>query len=695
MSFGHVSTKDLDGEVMDNNSTINHILISAIERLPIGFFWKDTKGRYLGCNPHSLKLSGVESEQALIGKTHAELNIEFNKTLIADDESVLKHGQTIIAKKMKVKTVQGYGMFEVTKIPLTNQAGKIIGLLGIIIDINSKHLAEQKLQERTALLHSIFNAIPDFVVYKDLQGNILECNRAALDLVQKEKADIIGKTFEQIIPLHSAEKSKLYDEQLKDNKHSVNYKMEFNLGDKEVYVDVHKHPVIQNDQVVGIVSVSRDLKERRRTQQKIAALTNRDQLTQFLNRATFLKSLKQINKEESWAVILIDIKKFGQLNNLYGSEIGDQILIHVCNKIKELAPDDAHLARIQGDCFAILTNRASSQTKLRYLCNNLSRSLNRQAIIADRLIDLSVCMGAANYPYCGQEINQLLSCSEQALLRAREHVDSCFTLFDPVLEAQAEAESRLVEDLKIALHNQAIDLYYQPIIDAESGKTLGVEALARWHHPVQGLIMPDKFIHLAEKNNLICTLGEIVLEKACQQLAKWQELQYDLFIAVNLSPIQFKEPDLLSKIKHYIEHYQIPANRLELEVTESALMESNIYVDHMLQELIKLGIRLSIDDFGTGYCSLSYLKNMPAQKLKIDRSFVDDLELDHTTTAITRSVIGLARELDITVTAEGVEEESQMSWLKAQNCDQFQGYLFSRPLPSDKFHEWYLTHSSK
>lgn len=695
MSFGHVNTKDLDGEVMDNNSTINHILISAIERLPIGFFWKDTKGRYLGCNPHSLKLSGVESEQDLIGKTHAELNIEFNKALIEDDESVLKHGKTIIAKKMKVKRVQGSGIFEVTKIPLTNQAGKIIGLLGIIIDISSKHEAEQQLQERTALLHSIFNAIPDFVVYKDLQGNILECNRAALALVQKEKTDIIGKTFKQLLPLQCAEKSELYDDLLKNNNHSVNYKMEFNLDDKEVYVDVHKHPVIQNDKVVGIVSVSRDLKERRRAQQKIAALTNRDQLTQFLNRATFLKSLKQINKEESWAVILIDIKKFGQLNNLYGSEIGDQILIHVCNTIKQLAPDDAHLARIQGDCFAILTNQASSQTKLRHLCNNLSQSLNRQAFIANRLIDLTVCMGAANYPYCGQEINQLLSCSEQALLRAREHIDSSFTLFDPVLEAQAEAESRLLEDLKMALHNRAIDLYYQPIIDAQSGQTLGVEALARWHHPVLGLIMPDKFIPLAEKNNLISTLGEIVLEKACQQLAQWQKMQYDLFIAVNLSPIQFKDPDLLSKIKHCIEHYQIPADRLELEVTESALMESNIYVDHMLQEMIKLGIRLSIDDFGTGYCSLSYLKNMPAHKLKIDRSFVDELELDHTTTAITRSVIGLARELDITVTAEGVEEESQMSWLKAQSCDQFQGYLFSRPLPSDKFHEWYLTHSSK
>ncbi|MFT7681664.1 MAG: EAL domain-containing protein (putative c-di-GMP-specific phosphodiesterase class I), partial [Moritella dasanensis] len=379
-------------------------------------------------------------------------------------------------------------------------------------------------------------------------------------------------------------------------------------------------------------------------------------------------------------------------NSQFGTEIGDKVLVYVGEMIKEVAPKSAHLARIQGDRFAILTDHVSSPVQLNALCNKLIDRLNRQVAIQGHVIDLAICIGAANYPDTVQNTSQLLTCSEQALLRSRKHKEHSYTLFDPLLEAHAEAEKRLIDDLKRAINNKSIDLYYQPVVDANSKAVLGVEALARWHHPEQGLIMPIKFIELAEKNNLIGQLGEVVLEKACQQLAQWRAQDIDIFMAVNLSPIQFNDPQLISKIKYYIERYDIPAHRLEIEVTESALMESNQTAGHMLDELIKLGVRLSIDDFGTGYCSLSYLKNMPAHKLKIDKSFVDELELDKTTTAITRSVISLARELNITVTAEGVEEESQMKWLQAQQCDQFQGYLFSRPLPSDKFCLWYKQH---
>lgn len=685
---------------MGSSSSLNHVLIAAIQHLPIGIFWKDIEGRYLGCNQHCVKLSGLASEQFIIGKTDQELKLSFKENSLPDSElyqsdyDALIHGRTVIAKQMRMRTTLGDSQFEITKIPLKNRAGQIIGLLGIAIDVTSKYQSEQKLQEKTALLNSIFDAIPDFVIYKDIKGRILECNRAALKLANKDKSEVIGKTVDQVLPPYSAKVSKDYDSQLKFNCQSANYKMEFQLAGKEVYVDVHKHPVIQNNQLVGTVSVSRDIKERRINLQKIAILTKLDQLTQFLNRPTFLESIESINRDESWGMILVDIKKFGHLNSIHGSNIGDQILIHVCDMIKSIAPENAHLARIQGDRFAILTNQASSPLQLDYLCQKLTSALNKQIAIQNHVINLAICIGAANYPYCGQELSQLLSCSEQALLRTRKNIEHSYTLFDPILEAQAEAETRLVEELKQAITDKSIDLYYQPIVDANDNKVLGVEALARWHHPVQGLIMPVKFIELAEKNNLIGQLGEVVLEKACQQLAQWRNQGLNLFVAVNLSPTQFNDPQLIAKIKHYISCNNLPASSLEIEVTESALMESNCYVESMLQELIDLGVRLSIDDFGTGYCSLSYLKNMPAHKLKIDRSFVDELELDKTTTAITRSVISLARELNITVTAEGVEDVSQMKWLQAQHCDQFQGYLFSRPLPSDKFYQWYRERNS-
>lgn len=683
---------------MGSTDSLNHILINAIQHLPIGIFWKDIYGQYLGCNQHCLTLFDLPTEKFIIGKTDAQLKSALknkqlpNEELYQSDQEALIHGRSVIAKTMQMETIYGQGQFEVTKIPLHSHTGKIIGLLGIAVDVSSKFNSEQKLQEKTALLNSIFDALPDFVIYKDMAGRIVECNRAALKLAKKKKADVIGKTVEQVLPASTAKVSIDYDSQLKANYKSANYKMEFELAGRQVYVDVHKHPVIKNNELVGTVSISRDIKESRINLQKIATLTTDDQLTHLLNRPTFLQKLDCIEQTQDWGIILIDIKKLGNLNSQYGAEIGDKVLVYVSEIIKQMAPNSAHLARIQGDRFAILTDQVSSPNQLDYLCNKLIATLNRQIAIQGHVIDLAICIGAANYPHTVPMTNQLLTCSEQALLRSRKHNEQHYTLFDPVVEAHAEAEKRLINDLKAAINDKAIDLYYQPIVDANSKAVLGVEALARWHHPEQGLIMPIKFIELAETNNLITQLGEVVLEKACQQLAQWRTQGIDIFIAVNLSPIQFNDPQLISKIKHYIDYYQIPPQRLELEVTESALMESNRSAELMLEELIQLGVHLSIDDFGTGYCSLSYLKNMPAHKLKIDKSFVDELELDKTTTAITRSVISLARELNITVTAEGVEAESQMQWLRDQRCDQFQGYLFSRPLPSDKFCIWYKQH---
>lgn len=684
---------------MGSSNSLNNILLKAIEHLPIGVFWKNTDGRYLGCNKYYLNIVGLESEKSIIGTTDRDLTTHFRDACTAEDRlqqtdhQVLNQGESIIAEPVTIQNAQGRIQFEITKIPLKSYADNIVGLLGIAIDVSSKYNSEQKLQDKTALLNSIFDAIPDFVIYKDLQGNIVECNRAVMKLAKQPKSEIVGRSIDAILPAGSARVSEEYDSQLRSDKSSANYKLEFELDGREIYVDVNKHPVIKNNKLVGTVSISRDLKERRINQQKIDTLTKFDHLTQLLNRPTFLQSLKNLNRHAEWGMLLIDIKKFGSLNNLHGSDIGDLTLLHIAETLKLHAPDDAIIARVQGDRFAVLSQAISDSRKLRELCQNIALNLNKKTKINNHLIDLAICIGAANYPNCGQQLDQLLHCSEQALLRTRQNLQQNYTLFDPILEAKAEAEMLLVDDLKLAIAEKNIDLYFQPIVDANNSKVLGAEALARWHHPVHGLVMPMRFIELAEKNNLIGELGEVVIEKACRQVAQWQAIGLDLFIAVNLSPIQFNDPLLISKIKSYIDYYQIPANSLEIEVTESALMESNLYVEQMLEELIGLGIRLSIDDFGTGYCSLSYLKKMPAHKLKIDRSFVDDLELDKTTTAITRSVISLARELNITVTAEGVEDAAQMAWLQQQNCDQFQGYLFSKPLPSKQFYQWYLQHN--
>jgi len=684
---------------MGSSNSLNNILLKAIEHLPIGVFWKNTDGRYIGCNKYYLNVAGLKSEKHIIGKTDKDLTSYFQDAnsvedrLLRTDLQVLNQGINVIAEPITIKNNLGQTQFEITKIPLKNYTENIVGLLGIAIDVSSKYYSEQKLQDKTALLNSIFDSIPDFVIYKDLEGKIVECNSAVMKVTKQPKSAILGRYIESILPISSARVSTEYDVKLRDDRQSINYKFNFELDGREIYVDVHKHPVIKNNKLVGTVSISRDLNEIRINQQKIDSLTKFDQLTLLFNRSTFLHSLNNLNQYLDWGMILINIKKFGNLNNQYDCDIGDLTLLHITKTLKRYAPDGAIIARVQGDRFALLSQEISDRRKLLELCQDIALNLNKKTKIGEHMIDLSISIGAANYPSCGQKLNQLLHCSEQALLRASQNLQQNYSLFDPILEGKAEAELLLVDDLKKAIEEKTIDLYFQPIIDANNSKVLGAEALARWHHLSHGLIMPMRFIELAEKNNLIGQLGEVVLKKACRQLAQWREMGLDLFVAVNLSPTQFNDPLLISKIKGYIDDYDIPASSLEIEVTESALMESNSYVEKMLEELIGLGVRLSIDDFGTGYCSLSYLKKMPAHKLKIDRSFVDDLELDKTTTAITRSVISLTRELNITVTAEGVEDVAQMKWLQQQNCDQFQGYLFSKPLPNKQFYQWYREHN--
>ncbi|MFT7683872.1 MAG: PAS domain S-box-containing protein, partial [Moritella dasanensis] len=233
---------------MGSTDSLNHILINAIQHLPIGIFWKDIHGQYLGCNKHCLSLFDLPSEQFIIGKTDIQLQPALkekqlpSEALYQTDQEALAHGRSVIAKTMHMETIYGQGQFEITKIPLHNHKGKIIGLLGIAVDVSSKFRSEQKLQEKTALLNSIFDALPDFVIYKDMQGRIVECNRAALKLANKKKADVIGKTVEQLLPESTAKVSVDYDSQLKSDYQSANYKMEFELAGRQVYVDVHKHP---------------------------------------------------------------------------------------------------------------------------------------------------------------------------------------------------------------------------------------------------------------------------------------------------------------------------------------------------------------------------------------------------------------------------------------------------------------------
>ncbi len=420
---------------------------------------------------------------------------------------------------------------------------------------------------------------------------------------------------------------------------------------------------------------------------RVLELAQTDTLTGLPNRAYFLTRLDEMNSQLSvrglpFSILMLDLDRFKNVNDSLGHGAGDALLRQVAQRLKSAVRASDVLARLGGDEFAIVQEAGADQRACSTeLAARIAELLTEPFLLPGHRVEIGTSIGIAIAPDHGSDQEQLLKKADLALYRSKSAGRNCFTIYDEAMSAELEARNTLEGDLRDAIARCQLEVHYQPFVDALSGVRRGFEALVRWRHPTRGLIPPDQFILVAEETGLIVPLGEFVLRRACADAAGWPS---DLTVAINLSPIQFKEAKLFEVICAALADSGLPPQRLEIEITESVLLERGGENHAFMQRLKQLGIELALDDFGTGYSSLSYLTAFPFDKIKIDKSFIRNLTHQPRSSAIISSIVTLARGLDMSVTAEGVETREEYERLKALGVNFAQGYLFGRPQPIEQ-----------
>jgi diguanylate cyclase (GGDEF)-like protein/PAS domain S-box-containing protein len=433
----------------------------------------------------------------------------------------------------------------------------------------------------------------------------------------------------------------------------------------------------------GRVATHNDITERRRAEAKIAYMAHHDALTDLPNRSRLYEQLRQKltrqKQGEHLAVFCLDLDRFKDVNDAHGHPVGDLLLKSVADRLRQCIRDTDTAARLGGDEFAIMQVGASQPTDATALASRLIEVIGAPYALGGHQVTVELSIGIALAPSDGLNPDELLKNADLALYRAKSDGRGLCRFFEPEMDARMQARRTLELDLRNAIANSEFELFYQPLVDMKTECITGFEALIRWHHPERGMIAPLDFIPVAEETGLIVPMGDWVLHQACAEAAKWPS---NVKIAVNLSPIQFKSKGLLQSVISALAASGLSPNRLELEITESVLLQDGDATLAVLHELRERGVRISMDDFGTGYSSLSYLRKFPFDKIKIDRSFVFDMSDHNDSLAIVRAVIAMGSGLGIATTAEGVETLEQFKQLKLEGCTEVQGYLFSPPRPA-------------
>jgi len=448
--------------------------------------------------------------------------------------------------------------------------------------------------------------------------------------------------------------------------------------------------------VTHYIGMFSDLTSIKKTQQEVEFLAYHDPLTKLPNRRLICERINSaVHRARPHggllAVMYLDVDRFKIVNAGMGYTVGDEVLCEMARRVQKLIGESDTLARVGGDEFAVLLEEERTAEKVGSIARAILRAIEKPLKLDAHVISVTTSIGISLYPDDGETADQLLGHADRAMAEAKREGRNAVHFYSPELTTGLLERVSLEAALRAATASGQLRLHYQPQIDLRSGAFAGVEALVRWEHPEHGMIAPGRFIPMAEEIGVIHEIGDWVLEQACAQQARWLERGVAVpYVAVNLSVRQLELPALVTRVAALLERYRLEPSMLELELTESIVMESAEHCRENMRQLRALGVKLAIDDFGTGYSSLAYLKRLPLDRLKIDRSFVQDIGGDADDEAIVRAMIAMARSLGLDTVGEGVEEHSQLQFLAAEGCAVGQGYLFSRPVPAEELEQWLL-----
>jgi diguanylate cyclase (GGDEF)-like protein len=560
-----------------------------------------------------------------------------------------------------------------------------LAVLTIVIMIS---LIVRQLEREKGRLDAALNNMSQGLIMFDAAERVVVCNDFYIEMYGLSR-DIVkpGCTFSDLLKYRAESGHLLHRD---PDKYRTELRAAMALG--KVATSIFETPdgrevLVTNSPMSagGRVATHKDITKRRKAEAKIAYMADHDALTDLPNRSRLYAHLEQIlarpKRGEHVAVFCLDLDRFKDVNDAHGHPVGDLLLKAVADRLRQCVRGTDVVARLGGDEFAIMQAGTAQPTDATSLASRLIEVIGAPYELGGDQVMVELSIGIALAPGDGLDPDQLLKNADMALYRAKSDGHGLYRFFEPEMDARMQARRRLEIDLRKAIANSEFELFYQPLVDMQTERVTGFEALIRWHHPERGLIPPLDFISVAEDTGLIVPIGDWVLRQACLEAATWPS---DVKIAVNLSPIQFKSKGLLLTVVSALAASGLSANRLELEITESVLLQDGDATLAILHELQGLGVRISMDDFGTGYSSLSYLRKFPFDKIKIDQSFIFDMSVHNDSLAIVRAVIAMGSGLGIATTAEGVETAEQFKQLKLEGCTEVQGYLFSPPRPAEE-----------
>jgi diguanylate cyclase (GGDEF)-like protein/PAS domain S-box-containing protein len=663
-------------------------LDNAISSMPHGLVLFDSEERLVVCNRRYFEMYGLSESELQPGSHYREMIAARARVQgdVLDVDAYCSERRSRMREGHSFETVNE--LADGRAIRVINHPADDGGWVSIHEDITERRQLERERDRDREFLNRIVANVPTPILVKDARDlRYVLVNKAALDYVGKTADEVIGRSCGAFWPASESGKMESADRRALESGYLAlpEYRLQTpGMGERIV---TSKRLVIQNSQGEAeyLLVVIDDITDRKRSEMRIAHLAHHDALTGLPNRVLFRERLDEAltrvqGKNKHLALLYLDLDHFKAINDSLGHPVGDELLKCVADRLCTCVGENGIVARLGGDEFAIIQNEAASEDAAADLAMRVLASLGGAYDVANHRLMVEGSVGIALYPQHGRDPDELLKNADLAMYAAKGDGRGKFRVFEPAMDARIKARSALEFDLREAIMVGGFELHFQPIVHFKEGHITGCEALLRWHHRSQGLIPPSEFIPIAEETGLIGPLGEWVLRTACAEAATWPN---EMKIAVNVSPVQFGET-LVQTVVSALASSQLPAHRLELEITEAVLIHDDSAALEVLHRLRSLGVRIALDDFGTGYSSLSYLQRFPFDKIKIDRSFVRGIAESDYSRDIVRAIVNIAKTRQITTTAEGVETERQRETLRALGCTEMQGYLFSRPVPAEK-----------
>jgi diguanylate cyclase (GGDEF)-like protein/PAS domain S-box-containing protein len=676
-----------------------HRLDTALNNMTQGLVQYDKSAHLVLCNQRYIDMCGVSTDVVKPGCHFIEV-IRHRQQIGSFDGNVEEFCSRVMQNLAQGKETRGVmespdgRSFQVVNKPLAQG-----GWVATIEDITERRNLERERDRNHAFLSQIIDHIPTQITAKDVRdGRYVLANRVAEAQFGMSREEIVGKTALDLFPEEAAAIIAEDDEKALQCPEGLflDIKPWQTQAMGQRYITSWRIGIPDHaGQTRYIINVVDDVTDRRRADEKIAHLAHYDALTDLPNRVLFREriehELQRTKRGEQFALLYIDVDEFKGINDSLGHHVGDELLKAVAARIRDCIRDTDHVARLGGDEFAVIQTDVADSAEVVEFVTRIHEAIRRPYECLGHQLSTDASIGVALAPQDGTDLDQLIKNADLAMYGAKADGRRTYRFFEPAMDAHAKARLTLERDLRQTLLDGGFEIHYQPVVDLNSDQVTGCEALLRWRHPQRGMISPAEFVPVAEETGLIVELGEWVLRTACAEAAGWPD---QVRLAVNVSPVQLKSASLALKIASALAASGLPANRLELEITEAVLIRDDETALEILHQLRAIGIRIALDDFGTGYSSLSYLKRFPFDKIKIDRCFISDIAETDGSSAIVQAVVNIAAARNMTTTAEGVETSEQKDALRRLGCTEMQGYLFSAAKPGREVRQFFGSNAS-